>query len=70
MSTQRSNRLLGHFEEAAREEAAAAACGRGRGRLVSRGCGRAPVRAPPAGRGRGAALAARAPQIPVGQVEE
>ena len=70
MSTQRSNRPLARFEEAAREEAAAAARGRGRSRPAGRGCGRAPARAPPAGRGKGAALAARAPQIPVGQVEE
>ena len=60
MLTRRSNRLLPRFEEAAREEAAAAAHGRGR----------APARLPPVGRGRGAALAARAPQIPMGQVEE
>ena len=60
MSTRRSNRLLARFEEAAREEAAAAARGRE--------C--APARALPTGRGRGVALAAQAPPIPVGQVEE
>jgi hypothetical protein len=70
MSTRRSNRLLGHFEEAAQEEAAATACGRGRARPVSRRRGHAPARAPPVGRGRGAALATRAPPIPVGQVED